>query len=83
MWRTLEGGLGDDDLKPDYEDDKHDEILGVLSKITDFSSLTASAGQDASQLYVNCHHLLSSLDVKSSLVCSLVSFLTNICTSER
>ena len=60
-----------------------DKILGVLSKITDFSSLTASSGQDASQLYVNCHHLLSTLEVKSSLVWSLVSFLTNLCSSER
>ena len=60
-----------------------DKILGVLSKITDFSSLTANSGPDTSLLYVNCHYLLSTLDAKSSLMWSLVSFLTNVCTSER
>ena len=71
-------------LKPsDKQLAEIDKILGVLSKITDFSSLTASSGQDVGLLYVNCHHLLSTLEAKSSLVWSLVSFLTNICTNER
>ena len=59
-----------------------EKILTVLSKITDFSSVTSS-GSDLLRLLINCHYLVSSLDHKNNTVWSVVSLLTNISSYDR
>jgi len=56
-----------------------DKILGVLTKVSD---LGGNNGFEKSQLLINCQYLVSTLDHKSSSLWSVISLLTNMCTSD-